>query len=100
LPDEEPEEKTIIVQPPIEIVIPAAGVLVEKGQEYQMEKDIIKEPPKKKMPQEEVKEIKATNIEEEDLIINKPRKGPSTPNIDAEATANTFYNTPSTFKRG
>jgi len=39
LSSEESVKKEIVVAPPLEIVIPAAGVLVEKGQEYQMEQD-------------------------------------------------------------
>ena len=107
LSSEESVEKQVIVQPPIEIVIPAAGVLVEKGQEYTLEKDTIignflnniTNPGlienKKKMPKEEtkeVKEIKAQTVEEdENLIINKGRNTPAG-NIDNEKTANTFYN--------
>eukprot|EP00345_Euplotes_harpa_P013898 CAMPEP_0168337858 /NCGR_PEP_ID=MMETSP0213-20121227/12458_1 /TAXON_ID=151035 /ORGANISM="Euplotes harpa, Strain FSP1.4" /LENGTH=469 /DNA_ID=CAMNT_0008343463 /DNA_START=1338 /DNA_END=2747 /DNA_ORIENTATION=- len=94
LSSEESVEKQVIVQPPIEIVIPAAGVLVEKGQEYTLEKDTVIEP-KKRMPEEEVKEIKPANVEEdEDLIVNRGRNTPNTAksNIDNEQTANTFYN--------
>lgn len=41
LSSEESVEPQVIVEPPKEIVIPAAGVLVEKGQEYKFEKDIV-----------------------------------------------------------
>ena len=90
LSSEESVEKQVIVQPPIEIVIPAAGVLVEKGQEYTLEKDTIIET-KKKMPKEEIKEIKAQTVEEdENLVINKGRNTPGA--LENEKTANTFYN--------
>ena len=41
LSSEESVAPKVVVKPPVEIVIPAAGVLVEKGNEYQMEKDEI-----------------------------------------------------------
>ena len=42
LSSEESVEPKVIVQPPVEIVIPAAGVLVERGQEYKFQKDELK----------------------------------------------------------
>jgi cysteine-rich repeat protein len=91
LSSEESVQKEIIVKPPIEIVIPAAGVLVEKGQEYQMERDqILEEKKKPRMPAEEIKEIKPSNVDDDDMIINQQR----TPGgIDNAATANTFFGT-------
>lgn len=44
------------------------------------------------MPKEEFKEIKPANVEDdEDVVIRKART-PTTPNIDNEATSNTFFN--------
>eukprot|EP00343_Euplotes_focardii_P006802 CAMPEP_0205823370 /NCGR_PEP_ID=MMETSP0206-20130828/16226_1 /ASSEMBLY_ACC=CAM_ASM_000279 /TAXON_ID=36767 /ORGANISM="Euplotes focardii, Strain TN1" /LENGTH=159 /DNA_ID=CAMNT_0053120473 /DNA_START=2310 /DNA_END=2789 /DNA_ORIENTATION=- len=71
LSSEESVEPKVVVQPPVEIVIPAAGVLVEKGHEYQFQKDEVIDN-KQKMPKEEFKEIRPANVEDdEDYIINK-----------------------------
>mmetsp|Transcript_33895 Transcript_33895/g.33421 ORF Transcript_33895/g.33421 Transcript_33895/m.33421 type:complete len:176 (+) Transcript_33895:1409-1936(+) len=81
LSSEESVEPKVVIQPPVEIVIPAAGVLVEKGQEYKMQQDILaEEEEKKKMPKEEFKEIRPSNVVDEDaeMVINQ-KKGSATP---------------------
>lgn len=68
-------------------------MLVEKGQEYQLEKDNVRQPEVNKMlPDEEVKDIRPAAVDDDDVVINKKGgAGNKTPNIDNEKTANTFY---------
>eukprot|EP00344_Euplotes_crassus_P005852 CAMPEP_0196999608 /NCGR_PEP_ID=MMETSP1380-20130617/4747_1 /TAXON_ID=5936 /ORGANISM="Euplotes crassus, Strain CT5" /LENGTH=191 /DNA_ID=CAMNT_0042416587 /DNA_START=2207 /DNA_END=2778 /DNA_ORIENTATION=+ len=95
LSSEESVEPKVVIQPPVEIVIPAAGVLVEKGQEYQMQQDIVVEKEKKKMPKEEFKEapeIKPSNVDndDEDLVIDQ-KKTPTGLNNTYNATGTTLF---------
>jgi hypothetical protein len=91
----EPEEpQKIELKPPMEIVIPAAGVLVEKGNEYEHKKDIVVDNEKKEEERGPIEEVKIApqNVEDdEEMIIDNNQMGETIGNLANEATTNTFY---------